>query len=68
MVLEYAENGSLRNYLDKQHGQLSWNNKFDFLWRIANGLYKIHKRELIHRDLHIGNILCFSTRDSRITV
>ena len=42
MVLEYAENGSLRNYLDTNYGKLSWKTKFDNLWNIAYGLYNIH--------------------------
>jgi serine/threonine protein kinase len=57
MVLDYAENGSLRNYLDKINIKLSWKNKINDLWCIAFGLKHIHNNELIHRDLHIGNIL-----------
>ena len=57
MVLDYAENGSLRNYLDTNYDKLSWHAKFRDLLSIANGLGKIHEKELIHRDLHIGNIL-----------
>ena len=57
MVLDYAENGSLRNHLDKEYDKLSWETKFHYLLRIAVGLYYIHEKELIHRDLHIGNIL-----------
>ena len=34
--------------------------KFRNLMYIADGLYFIHKKELIHRDLHIGNILSLS--------
>jgi serine/threonine protein kinase len=60
MVLQYAENGSLRNYLDKSYGRLTWEYKFVDLWFIASGLKNIHENELIHRDLHIGNILYFS--------
>ena len=60
MVLDYAEHGSLRNYLDKNYNELSWKTKFCDLWNITHGLYKIHDKELIHRDLHIGNILKFS--------
>src|SRR5438046_1003207 len=59
MVLDYAENGSLRNYLDKNFDKLSWHAKFRNLHLIAVGLMKIHEKELIHRDLHIGNILTF---------
>ena len=56
MVLDYAENGSLRNYLDKKYDKLSWKTKIYNLWHIALGLSEIHEEELIHRDLHIGNI------------
>ena len=68
MVLDYAENGSLRNYLDKEYDKLSWETKFNDLWYISAGLEKIHKNELIHRDLHIGNILSFSIGKTNITV
>ncbi len=60
MVLDYAKHGSLRNYLDKEYDKLSWKTKFDYLWYIASGLSQIHAKKLIHRDLHIGNILSFS--------
>ena len=48
MVLDYAENGSLRNYLDTNYDKLSWKDKFDNLWYIAFGLSEIHEKELIH--------------------
>ncbi|GBB96581.1 hypothetical protein RclHR1_02790004 [Rhizophagus clarus] len=38
-----------------------WKYKFDILHKISSGLKKIHGKELIHRDLHIGNIVCNST-------
>src|SRR6266498_4944513 len=63
MVLDYAKHGSLRNYLDKEYDKLSWKTKFYYLWGIAFGLcYGIHEKELIQRDLHIGNILSFSNQ------
>jgi serine/threonine protein kinase len=55
MVLEYAEDGSLRNYLDKSYNELNW--KIGYLQETIVGLEFIHGKELIHRDLHIGNIL-----------
>jgi serine/threonine protein kinase len=57
MVLDYAENGNLRKYLDISYKFLSWSDKISYLHSIANGLKDIHGKELIHRDLHIGNIL-----------
>ena len=60
MVFDYADHGSLRNYLDTNYDKLSWETKFYDLWNIAYGLNNIHEKELIHRDLHIGKILSFS--------
>ncbi|PKY63193.1 kinase-like protein, partial [Rhizophagus irregularis] len=57
MVLDYAEDGSLRNYLDKEYNKLNWDKKIDYLRYIVDGLKCIHEKELVHRDLHIGNIL-----------
>jgi serine/threonine protein kinase len=57
MVLDYAEGGSLRNYLDKRHSELNWYEKISCLQNAIVGLKCIHEKELIHRDLHIGNIL-----------
>ncbi|CAB4442367.1 unnamed protein product [Rhizophagus irregularis] len=57
MVLDYAEDGSLRNYLDREYSKLNWDEKIEYMFDIITGLYRIHNKELIHRDLHIGNIL-----------
>ncbi|GBB87314.1 hypothetical protein RclHR1_13740009 [Rhizophagus clarus] len=57
MVLKYAESGSLRNYFDINHNKLDVDIRINYLFNIACGLESIHKNELIHRDLHIGNIL-----------
>ena len=67
MILKYAENGNLRNYLDKSYNKLTWDAKFRILRVTASALYEIHEKELIHRDLHIGNILSFSHTVTRIT-
>ncbi|GBC05953.1 hypothetical protein RclHR1_06520009 [Rhizophagus clarus] len=60
MVMAYAKNGSLRNYLDTNYNKLDWNYKFGYLQYLAFGLEHIHKNDLIHRDLHSGNVLVLS--------
>ncbi|GES95365.1 kinase-like domain-containing protein [Rhizophagus clarus] len=57
MVLEYAEGGNFNNYLDKNYENFDWFNGLRVLRDVFNGLSKIHQKQMIHRDLHIGNIL-----------
>ncbi|EXX64477.1 kinase-like domain-containing protein [Rhizophagus irregularis DAOM 181602=DAOM 197198] len=57
MVIEYAKEGSLRQYLNNSFNSIKWENKFDYLKDIASGLNSIHKKGLIHHDFHCGNML-----------
>ncbi|GET64788.1 kinase-like domain-containing protein [Rhizophagus irregularis DAOM 181602=DAOM 197198] len=57
MVLNYVENGSLRDFLNTSHDKLNWYDRLNCLWIIAYALNLLHKNNLIHRDLHVGNIL-----------
>jgi serine/threonine protein kinase len=68
MVLEYAENGNLRKYLENNFN-LTWNEKLQFLKNIAWNLHIIHSKKYVHKDLHSGNILQFNTTyaSSKIT-
>ncbi|RIA94160.1 kinase-like domain-containing protein [Glomus cerebriforme] len=73
MVMQYAKKGSYRNYLDIKKPIKVKNQALDIKWdkmkqmrhktynlsSITAGLKKIHEEGLIHRDLHIGNIVCF---------
>ncbi|RHZ74596.1 hypothetical protein Glove_220g48 [Diversispora epigaea] len=57
MVLHYASGGSLRNYLNNNFNNMDWVRKLIFLSNIANQFSQIHERNIVHRDLHPGNIL-----------
>ncbi len=59
MVMEFAKEGSLREYLTKNHKNLKWKDKLSILSDIITGLHTIHDGGLIHRDFHSGNILMF---------
>ncbi|GBB84910.1 hypothetical protein RclHR1_01150014 [Rhizophagus clarus] len=57
LVLEYANEGNLRNYLKKKSTSLKWNDKIQMALDITSGLKFLHSKEIIHRDLHSKNIL-----------
>ncbi|EXX79733.1 Rad53p [Rhizophagus irregularis DAOM 197198w] len=57
MVMEYANNGSLRQKLNKDFNSFGWDEKLYILRDIAYGLGNIHEKELTHQDFHSGNIL-----------
>ncbi|EXX57723.1 Ste11p [Rhizophagus irregularis DAOM 197198w] len=69
IVMEYAENGDLREYLQNNKAKLYWRRKLDILRNIVAGLEIIHVTGMTHRDLHTGNILQFKDLlyPSRIT-
>ncbi|GBC19027.2 kinase-like domain-containing protein [Rhizophagus irregularis DAOM 181602=DAOM 197198] len=56
MVMQYAKEGSLRQYLNNIFNSIKWVNKLNILRMIANGLNSIHKKGLIHRDFHCDNL------------
>ncbi|CAG8597909.1 16560_t:CDS:2 [Cetraspora pellucida] len=57
IVMAFAENGDLYNYISKNFLTISWKQKLGALRNIAWGLKTIHDKKIIHRDLHSGNIL-----------
>ncbi|CAG8786136.1 9941_t:CDS:2, partial [Racocetra fulgida] len=57
MVMEYANSGSLKDYLIKKGKVISLNDKLKIFEQLATGLSSVHEVGLIHRDLHLGNIL-----------
>ncbi|POG63166.1 kinase-like domain-containing protein, partial [Rhizophagus irregularis DAOM 181602=DAOM 197198] len=57
IVMGYVINGSLRQHLNNSFNSTKWSGKFDTLLKIAQGLVYIHRKGLVHRDFHCGNIL-----------
>ncbi|KAF0561616.1 kinase-like protein [Gigaspora margarita] len=57
MVLQYADNGTLREYLMTNFTKLEWTDKLSIAKEIAHGLLFLHKNNIVHRDLHSKNIL-----------
>ena len=51
LILEYANSGTLRNYLKDNFSRLDWNIKLQFAIQIADAVSGIHQKNIIHRDL-----------------
>ncbi|KAF0550264.1 kinase-like protein [Gigaspora margarita] len=57
MVMQYANEGTLREYLKVEFNNLQWKNKLCIAREIALGLLFLHDNNIVHRDLHSKNIL-----------
>src|SRR4051812_48936181 len=57
MVLDYAKDGNLREYLKINFNSINWERKLENLLRLSYRLKNIHKLDIVHQDLHPGNIL-----------
>ena len=57
MVLVHIQEGNLRDYLHNNHSRLTLKNRITIFQYLCQSLYYIHEKDLIHCDLHSGNIL-----------
>ena len=56
LVMELAPNGNLLNYIQK-HGLFDELEFIPILKQITSGLCYLHKRNILHRDIKLGNLL-----------
>ncbi|RGB40179.1 kinase-like domain-containing protein [Rhizophagus diaphanus] len=57
LVIEYADGGTLRDYLKKNFENLTWNDKFSLAFQLVYAVSCLHGEGIVHRDLHSKNIL-----------
>jgi serine/threonine protein kinase len=57
LLLEYAEEGNLFNYLMKNKKKLCEKEAFIYFYQTCVGISYIHKKNIIHRDLKPENLL-----------
>ena len=57
MLVMSKLNIDLRNYLQQNHNQLTWKERIQITVNIIDALDNIHYENIIHKDLHSGNIL-----------
>ncbi|RHZ45139.1 hypothetical protein Glove_689g12 [Diversispora epigaea] len=64
MVLEYAEDGNLREYLKTNFNNINLKQKLRSLRELSLRLMNIHKLDIVHQDFHPGNILSTNFKSS----
>ncbi|UZO03821.1 uncharacterized protein OCT59_024222 [Rhizophagus irregularis] len=57
LVMEYADGGSLRCYLEENFTKLSWDDKYKMAYQLSCAVSCLHNEGIVHRDLHSCNIL-----------
>ncbi|RHZ57529.1 hypothetical protein Glove_386g49 [Diversispora epigaea] len=67
-ILEYAKDGDLHYFLNKNFAIMTWKKKLEFFINMVGGIKKIHDQKIIHRDLHSGNILINKNKNSNIPI
>ncbi|RHZ46343.1 hypothetical protein Glove_624g32 [Diversispora epigaea] len=68
MVLEYAADGNLREYLKINFNNTNWYQKLDNLYNLSLNLMEIHELDIVHQDFHPGNILSSSFKSHNIRI
>ena len=51
--MEYADSGSLRDYLKKNFNSLTWKDKCSLAYQLACAVSCLHNEDIVHRDLVI---------------
>ncbi|EXX60869.1 Skm1p [Rhizophagus irregularis DAOM 197198w] len=66
IVMEYYSHTSLINHLTYNWQEIYWMEKLYILRDISYGLHTLHSQNLIHGDLHSGNVMIDYTDESDI--
>jgi len=60
--MEYADSGTLRRYLKENFDKLTWDNKLNLAFQLADAVSCLHGEGIVHRDLvihlHYYCIIC----------
>ncbi|RHZ83698.1 hypothetical protein Glove_88g2 [Diversispora epigaea] len=63
MVLDYAIDGNLREYLKINFNNINWKQKLCNLQELSYKLMNVHKLDIVHQDFHPGNILSYNFKN-----
>jgi serine/threonine protein kinase len=51
LILEYADSGTLKTFLNDHFHELDWNDKYQLAYQLSSAVEYIHDHNIIHRDL-----------------
>ncbi|GBC10627.1 hypothetical protein RclHR1_00980004 [Rhizophagus clarus] len=57
LVMEYADSGTLQEYLKEHFNNLTWSNKFNMALQLARAILCLHNEGIVHRNLNSKNVL-----------
>ncbi|RHZ46806.1 hypothetical protein Glove_606g178 [Diversispora epigaea] len=66
MVLQYAKDGNLREYVKTNFNNINWSQKLYLLLELSLKMMKIHELDIVHQDFHPGNILSSDKKSIQI--
>ncbi|RGB26486.1 kinase-like domain-containing protein [Rhizophagus diaphanus] len=55
--MEYADGGTLRDYLKNNFNRLTWKHKYNLAYQLACSVSFLHDKGIVYRDLHSCNVL-----------
>ncbi|RHZ56978.1 hypothetical protein Glove_395g19 [Diversispora epigaea] len=58
MVLLYAKDGNLREYL--RINNINWERKLSLIFSLSRNLMHVHSLNILHQDFHPGNIVSYN--------
>lgn len=53
LVMEYADNGTLSDYLKERFNELNWNDKFQLAIQLASAVLCLHESDICHNNMVI---------------
>ena len=54
--MDYAEGGTLRDYLEENFSSLNWQDTYVLAFQLSSAIQYLHEKGIVHKDLHSNNI------------